>query len=241
MPDRVMAGPRGVWRQVLTGWLIGLADITIITVLFAHGTDFRKHFIIEVYNYTFETSMFDLWTCGLLRACILLGGSLGFACNAVKATPRIETCRPVIIVISTIMWVLTIIKMLAFTENQKDYNLPWFWSLFAWSNIACLLMSITWYFILKVKIDGDIHTRNINVNSSDDERSPLIGSTSEEEEEEEEKKNKEKMSATIGRLLKCSAPDWYLVLGAFTFLTLSSLGLYPLLYFYFFIWLNVVI
>ena len=80
--------------------------------------------------------------------------------------------------------------------------------------------------------DVTASAQTLNVNSDDEERQPLLGnkpSAGEKKQDgggdgSEPKKSAREHSVTIGRLLRFSRPDWFLLLGAFVFLCASASG-----------------
>ena len=222
------------WRShklaTIGGALLGLMDIAITTVTFVHGDDFKNQFLINVYLYDVSTSMFELWVFGLVRMTVITGGILGFICQANVAVNRFRKSKPVVTILLTLMWVYTLTKLLMYTEAMPDLNRPWFWALFAWTQLAILLMYVTWGAFSNITID-DQETCDTSVNTSDEERQPLLGDRQHEEERKTEDKSEEKKlnvssMKSVWRLLKFSRPDWHIVLTGFIFLCLSSLCKY---------------
>lgn len=208
--------------------LFSIVDLVVTTVIYGHGTDYRRQFLKDFYLYKFPLSMIELWVFALARTSILLGGSLGFICKPNAAVDRFSCVKPLMSMVLVLMWLYTMTKLLAFTEEENDLKKPWFWSLFCWTHVGLFGVSIFWSRIAKIKpIKPKRQGGNINVNT--DEESLIENSSNEggdEESGKDENDSEENTSSvkTIWKLLRLSFPDWYIVLTGFIFMTLSSAG-----------------
>ena len=218
--------------------VLAVLDIVASTLLFVHGGNFRKRFLVDVYLYAFTSSKFDLWVFGLTRTTILLGAILGFCRNPGRAGGRMLKVRIFVLIMAVAMWELTVIKLLVLSSHTKDLRLPWFWSMFALNNIGPALFYLSWIKLANMKVCDTVSLdakKTLNVNTDEQERQPLLsnnvetktevnGKNKDDKEDSEDAKTVKESAVTIGRLLRYSRPDWFVLLTAFIFLCASSTG-----------------
>ena len=185
---------------------------------------YRSIFLSDILHFSITHSMFDLWICSLIRLGIILGALCGFLRNTTDGVQRTRKARTIILIICVIMWDYPIVKLLIYTEQVTDYNLPFFWALFAWSLFATCIFCINWTLLGTFK---SLRTRSLHINGTPPESESLLGSTppgtntNTQTDTEEEKPFQ---ISIVCRLLAYSKPDWPILLLAFIFLGLSSLG-----------------
>ena len=218
--------------------VLAVLDIVASTLLFVHGENFRQRFLVDVYLYTFASSKFDLWVFGLTRTTFLLGAILGFCRNPGKAGDRMLKVRIIVLIMAVAMWEITVIKLLVLSSQTKDLRLPWFWSMFVWNNIGPALFYVSWIRLANMKVcdaASPDSSKTLNINTDEEERQPLLSNNvknkkeennknKDDNEDEEDTKTVKENAVTIGRLLRYSHPDWFLLLTAFVFLCASSTG-----------------
>lgn len=176
---------------------------------------------VSIYRFDFARSWFDIWIIALLRSSLLIGSAIGCLWNHVDGPPRVKLFEPVVVALALMMWVYPMTKMLALSDVTLDFRLPWFWTLFAWSNIGPICLYLFWSSVGQY----EIKSRG---------RTPLNEGTAEEREElleedetagrEKEQQEKKKSTTSIFRLLTYSKSDLGILLVAFFFLLISAMG-----------------
>ncbi|XP_037113963.1 ATP-binding cassette sub-family B member 9 isoform X1 [Syngnathus acus] len=205
-----------------------LLDLIIATVLYAHGS----HLIIFVedgLNFSILQSMLDIWGTALLRACLLLGASIGVLWNREDGPHRVTKLTTLILLVCQSIITYTLAKLLMLSELGPLSHRPWSLSLICWTCFSSLAVLVLWWVLGQKKHDTRKQGRR-------EDTEKLLQSDCEEEEEEEEKgvcserKNtpekkaiaKTTTGATLGRLLNYSKKDGGLLTVAVIFLIISA-------------------
>ena len=207
--------------RILLVIVITITDLVTAFILLCRGTNFRQNLIISTYYFNIYTSLLELWIFSLVRFSLTSGFILGLTGNIEDSIPRMKKMYPPVLLLSVTMWSYTIIKLLLYFEPlNAQTDDPWFWSMFSWSLIMSVLFYVSWHLLSTLTMRKEKNV-NANINGGDDERESLLGASKEETDEEKEKIN---TKASIARMLALSKPDWPILLTAFIFLTLCSLG-----------------
>ena len=211
-------------------------DITVTTVLYAHGNQFRVYFGWVTEHYDFKSSLLGLWVCSIARSVIILGCLLGILFNkTITAVKRVQKINYIMLVVAMLMWAFPFIKLLCVSEYAPNMlKQPWFWSEFAWSVLAAWVFYGNYVLLCRVKLPLNVNCASatvVNINDiTDDERPHLLHEQdvgcSEAEPETEDEERVESKAVTIWRLLSYSKPDAHLLTIAFIFLLISTGGKY---------------
>ncbi|XP_049620198.1 ABC-type oligopeptide transporter ABCB9 isoform X2 [Syngnathus scovelli] len=203
-----------------------LLDLIIATVLYAHGS----HLIIFVedgLNFSILQSMLDIWGTALLRACLLLGASIGVLWNREDGPHRVTKLNTLILLVCQTIITYTLAKLLMLSELGPLSHRPWSLSLICWTCFSSLAVLVLWWVLGRENHDTRKQGRR-------EDTEKLLQSDCEEEEEEEgvcrERKNKQEKKAiaktntgaTLGRLLNYSKKDGGLLTVAIIFLIISA-------------------
>ena len=203
-----------------------ISDLTLTTVLFAHGYNYKFYFLESTYFYTFSTSMFELWIFSALRLCVTSGTLLGLLMNRDgSATARINRTKIVVLLLSATMWMYSIVKLLAYSEHVRNVTDPWFWSLFVWSVFSAVSFYMNWHLLGKT---WESSAGTLPINNAGEDREDLLGGDGKDAEEEEadSASPKKPKMPTVWRLVSYSRPDVGLILVAIFFMLVSSVGTY---------------
>ena len=233
----------GFWEdnrcKVIFTFLFGVADITATTVLYGHYNDYMKHFTEDMHDYKFSRSMLELWIFSIARLSLTMGFLLGILCNrTIESVERINKFHYFPLLLATLMWTFSVVKMLAYSEGEDSMKRPWFWSLFGWTMFCNIMLYVNTCVLGAVNVPPSrlpvTLSRNCSINATDSEAQPLLGSggssTAEDNDKEEKKEIPiEKKASNVFRLIKYSKPDWLYILIAFVFMNISTVGMYILL------------
>ncbi|KAK3589119.1 hypothetical protein CHS0354_017085 [Potamilus streckersoni] len=210
--------------------IISIVDITVTTILFTHGKDFYQHFMIDVWEFAFDKSLFDLWLQGMLRFCVQVGILLALLVNMKDTLARLKSLKICLTLLLGFIWMFTFIKLLVWSETEENLYNFWFWLLFSWTLFSAILVILQYKLIQKI----EIHTQRQTLASINDDNleecKPLLGKMDCHENSEigNACKPNSRMhhgkKTTILRLLSYSKPDTTLLIVAFFFLTAAAVG-----------------
>ena len=224
---------------------LAILDVTCSSLLLIHGNK-TEAFTTQVFNFTFQSSLLDLWSLSIVRFVILIGATIGVLRNPVDGPSRIRRSSFTMVTICVAMVIFVTVKLLVWSESPHWwYGQPWFWSLMVWTLLASLWMYCCWILLGTVVVKSSIKStirRNgavanniLHVNVDDTDQEHLVGSDEdlgnkrdesdegkEEEEGGEEKKKGSRRS--LLRLLSYSRPDWMYIMIAFAGLLIASSG-----------------
>ncbi|XP_006815751.1 ABC-type oligopeptide transporter ABCB9 [Saccoglossus kowalevskii] len=218
--------------KILLTLFVSLADLALTTILFIHGHQFDK-FTTEIYKYSFSNCFIDIWFLSVLRFAILFGASVAVLCNAKDAVPRLQYSSGFVLSFCGLMFTYLIVKLLFYSEHQKDLRQPWFWGLFACTTVCCVCLYLLWKLLSSVKP----RRPHLSINAEDgntEESAKLLSDYANEHDLNKpergdyeshgiKKKANEKRS-TVLRLLSYTAPDFILLIIAFIALLATSIG-----------------
>uniref|UniRef100_A0A671W6W4 ABC-type oligopeptide transporter ABCB9 n=1 Tax=Sparus aurata TaxID=8175 RepID=A0A671W6W4_SPAAU len=173
-----------------------LLDVLVTTVLYTHGSHLSL-FREETLNFNVLESTLDLWLTALLRACLLLGASVGVSYNREDGPGRAAKSTPLTVFICLVIITYTLAKLLILTEPAEGApaltQRPWVLSLICWTCASSVGVMLFWR---------------------------LLGMQSKSKATEEEEKKSS--GATLGRLLSYSKKDGGLLSVAVLALLISA-------------------
>ena len=206
-------------------------DIVLSFVLLIHGKDistFNQR--LQVDEFKFCSSGFDLWILSLVRSCTLLGASFGvlFAKRKMDAVSRINHVKKPWLYCGIGIVVFVVAKFLLSTECSLNSNSKiWLWSFMGWTVCSTVMAYGQWYLLCKIKFTcmsteqeiGSIQERESLIHGgdfddSDDKTSSVENHT---------KKEKESDISTWRLLSNCKPDIPYISLATF-FLLLAATG-----------------
>uniref|UniRef100_A0A7N8X2R2 ATP-binding cassette, sub-family B (MDR/TAP), member 9 n=1 Tax=Mastacembelus armatus TaxID=205130 RepID=A0A7N8X2R2_9TELE len=208
-----------------------LLDVAITTVLYTHGADWIS-FKKDVLGFNIFQSALDLWGAVLLRACLLLGASIGVSWNKEDGPLRVATLTTLILFICLIIITYTLAKLLMLAELEPVTHQPWLLGLICWTCASSVGVLLLWRLLGKESSSVSSHNSSSShieegVGCEDTEK--LMGTASEEEQEtggerkkEDEEKKNTSSGATLGRLLMYCRKDSGLLSVAVLFLIVSA-------------------
>ncbi|XP_008292853.1 ABC-type oligopeptide transporter ABCB9 [Stegastes partitus] len=207
-----------------------LLDVVVSTLLYTHGSHLSI-FRNEALNFNILESALDLWGTVLLRACLLLGASIGVSWNKVDGPERVAKFTSLIVLVSLIIITYALTKLLMLTELQPLTHQPWILSLICWTCVSSLGVMLLWGWLGKesnsVSTSSSSSRGGGGRGSEDTEK--LVETAGGEEQEvggERKKKEEEKENtnsgATLGRLLTYCKKDGGLLAVAVLFLLISA-------------------
>uniref|UniRef100_A0A667Z3U6 ABC-type oligopeptide transporter ABCB9 n=2 Tax=Myripristis murdjan TaxID=586833 RepID=A0A667Z3U6_9TELE len=215
-----------------------VVDVAVTTVLYTHGSDLSI-FGEDTQHFNILLSVLDLWGMVLLRACLLLGASIGVLWNREDGPQRVWKLSTLIFLICLTIITYALAKLLMMTEVDALAHQPWFLSLFFWTCTSSIGVMMLWR--LLGKESNSVTNRRSSSSSSvggdrgkgDCEDTENLVETAETEEagccDKEARSNdnggQEKESnsgATLGRLLTYCSNDAGLLFIAFLFLLISA-------------------
>nr|XP_033810188.1 ATP-binding cassette sub-family B member 9 [Geotrypetes seraphini]XP_033810189.1 ATP-binding cassette sub-family B member 9 [Geotrypetes seraphini] len=188
-------------------------DAITTTVLYVYGSK-QKNMMEDLTNFNIFTSLLDIWGLCLLRSCLLLGALIGVAKNFGYGPRRLEASLTCIMLLCLLFAMYVVTKVLLFSEVEKPIKDPWFWSLFAWTNVAAAATVSCWWLLSLITPSRHGSNLYFALRAEETERP---GNTS-------MKKETESPRATISRLLSFSRPDVFYLGLAFFFLLANTLG-----------------
>lgn len=202
-------------------------DVVLSFVLLMHGKDistFNQR--LQVDEFKFCSSGFDLWILSLVRSCTLLGASFGvlFAKRKMDAVSRINHVKKPWLYCGIGIVVFVVAKFLLSTECSLNSNSKiWLWSFMGWTVCSTIMAYGQWYLLCKIKFTcisakqeiGSIQGRDVgDFDDSDDKTSSVENHT---------KKEKESDISTWRLLSNCKPDIPYISLATF-FLLLAATG-----------------
>ncbi|XP_047446806.1 ATP-binding cassette sub-family B member 9 [Mugil cephalus] len=215
--------------------LFVLLDVAITTVLYTHGSHLTI-FTKDALDFNILASSLDLWGTVLLRACLLLGASMGVAWNKVDGPPRVSQSTTVVSLVCLIIATYALAKLLMLSELGPLIQQPWFLSLVCWTCASSLGVVLLWRQMGKQSHVVSSHNNSSSSGggrgSEDTER--LVQAGGEEEQEvgcerkkeedgsKEMEKEKSSSGATLGRLLTYCKNDGGLLSVAMLFLIIYA-------------------
>ncbi|XP_062310518.1 ATP-binding cassette sub-family B member 9 [Osmerus eperlanus] len=208
------------------------ADILITTVLYAHGPHLAI-FSEDARNFDILSSVLDLWGTVLVRACLLLGASIGVLWNREDGPGRVSFLTTITILVCLTILNYALAKLLMLTEKGSLTHKPWFLCLFSWTCVSALSTVLLWSLL------GKEHSAVGDGGGGCEETERLVeraeerGAEGVEERGEgsggktkrgskKECKDISDSGATLGRLLSYCSKDTGLLCVAFLFLLISA-------------------
>ncbi|XP_029961299.1 ABC-type oligopeptide transporter ABCB9 [Salarias fasciatus] len=198
--------------------LFVLLDVSITSVLYVHGSHWST-FTEDALDFSILRSQLDLWGLVLLRACLLLGASIGVTWNQLDGPPRASACTTAVLLVCMVVVTYALAKLLMLSELGPLSQRPWLLSLTCWTCASSLGVPLLWR-LLGSGEGGGGGTRR-----SEDAEKLLETAGEEEEERRSERKKKDEQSssgATLGRLLTYCRKDSGLLFVAVLFLVISA-------------------
>ena len=172
-------------------------DAFVSGVLLIHGNNFsRFNQRLQIQEFEFCSSVFDLWVLSMVRLCGLFGAAFGFlfAKRKLDAVSRISLFKKPLLYYSIAVVVFVVIKFLLSTECSMDKNAKiWLWCFMGWSVLGTIMTNLLWYFLSRIKAVtlsteqeiGSIQERETLLNvrdfSHDDSSTDQEGTTTDEE------------------------------------------------------------
>ena len=224
---------RGFAKPLIFCILCAIVDFLLSGVLLIHGKDistFNQR--LQVYEFKFCSSAFDLWILSLVRSCTLLGASFGvlFAKRRMDAVSRINHLKKPWLYCGVLVVVCVVGKFLLSTECSLDSNSKiWLWAFMGWTVGSTVMAYGLWYLLGKIKFigmstekeNGSIQERErlLHVDYSDDHDDERASS----DEKNHTKKEKES-HISAWRLLSYCKPDIPYISLASLFLLLAATG-----------------
>ena len=183
--------------------VISLVDIVLSTILFCRG----KHFSLfdYLFEYTFTSSVFELWCLSILRASVLLGLVFGVLKNPQAAVFRIKSARALFYYVAAILCMFTLIKLLAVSEHETFIHNIWFWCLLSWCLMGSIVFAIVITILGNVKVTQSDRFTTLKINSDDSETQPLIG---EKKEGNTAEKEPNELSGKVSFHICCISSLW---------------------------------
>lgn len=224
-------GCRHVGQALFVTILGALLDVFLSSVLLIHGKDFSSFSQrLQVREFRFCSSVFDLWVLSMVRFCALFGAALGllFAKRKVEAVARIILFKKPLLYYSIAVVVFVVIKFLLSTECSLEKNAKiWLWCFMGWTFFGTVMANGLWYLLSKIKAVrlsteqeiGSIQERETLLNVGDFNN--LEDSTSETE---DRTKTKKESNISSWRLMSYCKPDIPYVCLASSFLILAAIG-----------------
>ncbi|XP_053726141.1 ATP-binding cassette sub-family B member 9 [Synchiropus splendidus] len=202
----------GIGVCVSLSLLFALLDVVVTTVLYTHGFQLDR-FKNEVLDFSVLRCTVDVWGTVLLRACLLLGASVGVAWNSTDGPSRVAHFTIVVLLacLSVITFALT--KMLILSEVEALSHQPWLLSLVFWSCASSLVVMVLWNFL------GTVSTSESREQAEDTEK---LLETAGDEERSPKPRDPSSSGATLGRLLSYCSKDFGVLSVAFLFLIVSA-------------------
>ena len=172
-------------------------DAFVSGVLLIHGKKFsRFNQRLQIQEFEFCSSVFDLWVLSMVRLCGVVGTAFGFlfAKRKLDAVSRISLFKKPLLHYSIAVVVFVVIKFLLSTECSMDKNAKiWLWCFMGWSVLGTIMTNLLWYFLSRIKAVtlsteqeiGSIQERetllNVSDFSHDDSSTDQEDSTTDEE------------------------------------------------------------
>ena len=130
-------------------------DAFVSGVLLIHGKNFsRFNQHLQIQEFEFCSSVFDLWVLSMVRLCGVFGAAFGvlFAKRKLDAVSRIKLFKKPLLYYSIAVVVFVVIKFLLSTECSMDKNAKiWLWCFMGWSVLGTIMTNLLWYFLSRIK------------------------------------------------------------------------------------------
>lgn len=130
-------------------------DAFVSGVLLIHGNNFsRFNQRLQIQEFEFCSSVFDLWVLSMVRLCGLFGAAFGFlfAKRKLDAVSKISLFKKPLLYYSIAVVVFVVIKFLLSTECSMDKNAKiWLWCFMGWSVLGTIKTNLLWYFLSRIK------------------------------------------------------------------------------------------
>ena len=145
--------------------VLSLVDLTLTTVTFCHGVQFDETFSHAIAEYSFTSSVFELWCLSIIRTAIILGTLIGICVSRGVGISKVKNSNRPILAICGLQCMLTLIKLLAISEKEHILLDKWFWGLWGWSLVGSSpLLFLEWKILGKVNLARRVRGLNINGN-----------------------------------------------------------------------------
>lgn len=222
---------RGLAKPLIFCTLCAIADFLLSGVLLIRGRDistFNQR--LQIDEFKFCSSSFDLWILSLVRLCTLLGASFGvlFAKRKMDAVSRINNLKKPWLYCGIAVVVFVVGKFLLSTECSLDSNPKiWLWAFMGWTVGSTVMAYGLWYLLCKLKFIGMSTEQEIG---SIQERESLLHvddfDDSDDRASSDENPTKKEKEGNISawRLLSYCKPDIPYISLASLFLLLAATG-----------------
>lgn len=222
---------RGLAKPLIFCTLCVIADFLLSGVLLIRGRDistFNQR--LQIDEFKFCSSSFDLWILSLVRLCTLLGASFGvlFAKRKMDAVSRINNLKKPWLYCGIAVVVFVVGKFLLSTECSLDSNPKiWLWAFMGWTVGSTVMAYGLWYLLCKLKFIGMSTEQEIG---SIQERESLLHvddfDDSDDRASSDENPTKKEKEGNISawRLLSYCKPDIPYISLASLFLLLAATG-----------------
>ncbi|XP_020602816.1 ATP-binding cassette sub-family B member 9-like [Orbicella faveolata] len=222
---------RGLAKPLIFCTLCAIADFLLSGVLLIRGRDistFNQR--LQIDEFKFCSSSFDLWILSLVRLCTLLGASFGvlFAKRKMDAVSRINNLKKPWLYCGIAVVVFVVGKFLLSTECSLDSNPKiWLWAFMGWTVGSTVMAYGLWFLLCKLKFIGMSTEQEIG---SIQERESLLHvddfDDSDDRASSDENPTKKEKEGNISawRLLSYCKPDIPYISLASLFLLLAATG-----------------
>jgi len=222
---------RGLAKPLIFCTLCAIADFLLSGVLLIRGRDistFNQR--LQIDEFKFCSSSFDLWILSLVRLCTLLGASFGvlFAKRKMDAVSRINNLKKPWLYCGIAVVVFVVGKFLLSTECSLDSNPKiWLWAFMGWTVGSTVMAYGLWFLLCKLKFIGMSTEQEIG---SIQERDSLLHvddfDDSDDRASSDENPTKKEKEGNISawRLLSYCKPDIPYISLASLFLLLAATG-----------------
>ncbi|XP_076848345.1 ABC-type oligopeptide transporter ABCB9 isoform X2 [Brachyhypopomus gauderio] len=176
----------------------------------------------DIEGFNVRRSLLDLWGMVLLRACLLLGATVGVLWNRREGPRRVGRLRTLATLSSLLVLTYALVKLLVLSEEGGLAYQARFLGLFGWTCGAAVATALLWMMLARARAGQA---------AGEEENEGLLEVDGEGEGEEEGEKNttggkgekgQPNSGATVGRLLSYCKQDSGLLATAFFFLLLSA-------------------
>ena len=218
-------------KAVFLSILGALVDTFLSVLLLIHGTNisrFSEH--LQVQEFKFCSSVFDLWVLSILRSCSLFGAVFGLLCAKRKkdAVARIILLTKPLLYYIIACTVYIVVKFLLSTECSMDKTAKiWFGCFMGWTFLGTLMTYGLWYLLSRIKVVSLSTEQEIG---SIQERQTLLGindfdnSSDSNSDDEDIPSDKKESNISAWRLMSYCKPDIPHISFASLFLLLAAVG-----------------
>lgn len=222
--------------MLLISLVICFLDIAISSVLLCRGTQwnlFQESFI----HFSYKEGLVDLWYFSLVRFCFIFGVIIGLLQNFKSGQQTLKKHLWIAFLAMVVLLLYGAAKLLVYSEQSLflagGEDMYWFWGLFAWAELACIYPIVLWVQLgsyekkpATVQVDenspllGSPDGKPININGDiHDGKGQSSGDESEKAKEIDEKNFVQLVnSATIGKILRYTKNDFWLIFFGIIFL-----------------------